>query len=335
MTARPPLRVAVIGVGSMGRNHARVYWELPDVELVGVADADPALAESVARKFGTRGYSDYHKLLDEAQPQAITLAVPTSLHRDIALEIIRRNIHLLIEKPIAFSIEEGQEIIETAHSAGIKLMVGHIERFNPAVMALQQRIAAGDLGRVIQLDARRQGPFPSRVSDVGVVIDLAVHDIDIMRYVTGQEVQRLYSETQNHILGEKEDLLSAVLRFTGGAIGTLNINWLTPTKIREIRVLGEHGLFIVNYLTQDLIFFKNSAISGEWETMHILRGVTEGEMIKYVFPKKEPLRSEQEAFLSAVRGESEIPVKAEDGLTALKLAQMMLRSGMNNQAHSV
>jgi predicted dehydrogenase len=326
------LRVAVIGVGAMGRNHARVYWEMPDVELVGVADADAAQAEAIARKFNTRAFSDYREMLNETRPDAVTLSTPTSTHHEVALDVIRCGIHLLIENPIAHSIDESLAIMRAAEERHIKLMVGHIERFNPAVLALKQHIAAGDLGRVLQLDARRQGPYPSRISDVGVVIDLAVHDVDIMRFVSGQEVERVFAETQFQIHTDKEDLVAAVLRFSEGAVGTLNINWLTPTKIRELTVLGTNGLFVVNYLTQDLMFFKNSAITADWDTLHILRGVTEGEMIKYVFPRKEPLRAEQEAFLAIIQNDSPSPVSANDGMIALKLAQMMIEAGKQYQA---
>jgi len=321
------LRVGVIGLGAMGRNHARVYWELPDADLVGVSDINLEAVEGIAKKFNTEGYSDFRTMLDRTKPEAVSLAVPTSLHKEVALEAIQRSIHILIEKPIAFSLEEAIEIAQAAQQYNVQLMIGHIERFNPAILELKQHIQAGDLGEVLQLDARRQGPFPSRINDVGVVIDLAVHDIDIMRFVTGQEVQRVSAEIQYHIHSGKEDLLSAVMRFSKGAVGTLNTNWLTPTKIREISVLGTNGLFVVNYLTQDLRFFKNSAISAEWETLNILRGVTEGEMTKFVFPRKEPLRAEVEAFLSAVRGEIPVPVNAKDGFAALKVAQALIQAG--------
>jgi len=325
-------RVAVIGVGAMGRNHARVYWEMPEVELVGVADASSNQADAIARKFNTRAFSDYRRMLDETRPDAVTLATPTTTHHKVALEVIRRGIHLLVEKPIAYSIDESIDIMQAAEEEHIKLMVGHIERFNPAVLALKQHIIAGDLGRVLQLDARRQGPYPTRISDVGVVIDLAVHDVDIMRFVSGQEVERVFAETQFEIHAEKEDLVSAVLRFSGGAVGTLNINWLTPTKIRELTVLGSNGLFVVNYLTQDLMFYRNSAVTADWETLNILRGVTEGEMIKFVFPRKEPLRAEQEAFLAAIQNDGPVPVSARDGLIALSLAQSMVKAGTSFQA---
>ena len=330
------LKVAVIGVGAMGRNHVRVYSEMPGVELVGVADADTQAAETVARRYGTRAYTDYRRLLDEQEPEAVTIAVPTVDHLDVALQVIQCGIDILIEKPIAFSVDEGQRIITAAQQAGVQLMVGHIERFNPAVIALKKHLADGELGRVFQIDARRQGPFPVRVVDVGVVIDLAVHDLDVMRYVSGTEVVRVYAETERRIHSTREDLLTGLVRLSDGVIGTLTINWLTPTKIRELYVTGERGMFRVDYLTQDLYFFENAtANGGEWENLRVLRGVSEGRMIRHVVTKKEPLRAEQEAFLAAVRGEAPVAVTGKDGLKALELAQATVTSGLEHRAISL
>ncbi len=330
------MKVAVIGVGAMGRNHARVYSELADVELVGVADADLSAAQSVAQRYNTRAYSDYVQLLDEQKPDAATIAVPTVDHLSVALEVIQRKIHLLIEKPIAFSVEEGRQIIAAAEQAGVKLMIGHIERFNPAVIALKSHLANGELGRVFQIDAHRQGPFPARVKDVGVVIDLAVHDLDIMRYISGSEIVRVYAETEQRIHSTREDLLTALVRLADGAIGTLTINWLTPTKIRELYVTGERGMFRVDYLTQDLYFFENATTVGpDWDTMRVLRGVSEGRMIRHVVAKKEPLRAEQEAFLAAVRGDAPVAVTGQDGLVALELAQAVVASGVEHRVRTL
>lgn len=330
------LKTAVIGVGSMGVNHARVNWELPGVDLVGVSDTNEALVTAVARKYNTRGYTDYCTLLDELQPDAVTLAVPTLYHRDVALEVIERGIHLLIEKPIAFDVDEGREIIAAAQRKGVKLMIGHIERFNPAIVALKQQIADGKLGRIFQMDAHRQGPFPRRIADVGVVIDLAVHDLDIMRYVSQQDVVRIYAETEKHIHSKHEDLLTGLVRMSGGAIGTLTINWLTPTKIREFLVTGAEGMFRVDLLSQDLYFFENSVThSSEWETLRILRGVSEGQMTRFVIPKKEPLRAEQEAFLEAVANDTAVPITGEDGLKALELAKALVASGAEHRSLSL
>ncbi len=326
------LKTAVIGVGSMGVNHARVYWELPGSELMGISDMNETLVNSVAKKYSTQAYTDYRLMLDELKPDVVTVAVPTLFHREVALEIIDRGISLLIEKPIAFDLEEGKSIIAAAKAKGVKLMIGHIERFNPAIIALKQQVASGELGRIFQMDAHRQGPFPARIADVGVVIDLAVHDLDIMRYVSQQEVVRLYAETEKHIHSKYEDLLTGLVRMSDGAIGTLTINWLTPTKIREFIVTGERGLYRVDLLTQDLYMFENAVThSSEWETMQILRGVREGKMTRFVIPKKEPLRAEQEAFLDAVQNNTAVPIPGEDGLKALELAKAVVESGAEHK----
>lgn len=330
------LRVAVIGVGAMGRNHARVYSDLPGVRLVGVADIDAQTVQAVAERYGAEAYTNARQMLAEQRPHAVTVAVPTADHCRVALDVIEHGVHLLIEKPIASSVEEGQQIIAAARQAGLHLMIGHIERFNPAVIALKAHLAKGELGRVFQIDARRQGPFPVRVVDVGAVIDLAVHDLDIMRYITGAEVVRAYAETERRVHSTREDLLSGLVRLSDGTVGTLMINWLTPTKIRELHVTGERGMFRVDYLTQDLYFYENAvANSGDWDTLRVLRGVSEGRMIRHVVAKREPLRGELEAFLAAVRGESPVPVTGMDGLTALNLAQVMVNSGLEHQAVSL
>jgi len=316
----------------MGRNHARVLAEMSGIRLVGVADVALEAAEAIASRHGGQAYREYVSLLDREKPDAVVIAVPTLLHHSIALDVLARRLPVFIEKPIAPTVAEGRRIIQAAEAAGAPLMVGHIERFNPAVIALKQRLESGELGRLFQIDARRQGPFPARVRDVGVVIDLAVHDLDIMRFVTGTEIVRVYAETERRLHTSHEDLLTGLARLSDGAVGTLTINWLTPAKIRELYVTGERGMFRVDYLTQDLYFFENSgAQSGQWETLQVLRGVSEGRMIRHVIAKKEPLRAELEAFLAAVRGTAPAPVSGQDGLRALELAQAIICSGETHQ----
>ncbi len=330
------LKVAVIGVGSMGRNHTRVYWEMPGVELVGVADINKATVNSGATRYSTKAYSDYRQLLDEQRPDAVTICVPSSNHLEIALEVIHRGIHLLVEKPIAFNVEEGMQMISAAEKAGVELMVGHIERFNPAVIALKEHLAHQELGQVYQIDVHREGPLPVRINDVGVVIDLAVHDLDIIRYVTKAEIIRVYAETSSGIHSQHEDLMSGLVRLSDGTVGTLLINWITPTKIRELFVTGEHGMFKVDYLTQDLYFYENAVSNGSnWETLQVMRGVHEGRMVRFHVDKKEPLRAEQEAFLAAVRNEAPVVVTGQDGLRALELAQAIVTSGQDHKIISL
>jgi predicted dehydrogenase len=326
------LRVAVIGAGAMGRNHLRVLSELEDVELVGLSDADELTAQRSARRYGVPAYADYSALLDREKPRAVVVAVPTGLHKDAALAAIGRGISVLVEKPIAFTVDEGREMIAAAREAGVLLTVGHIERYNPAVVELHRRLAGGDLGRLFQIHARRLGPFPPRVRDVGVVIDLAAHDVDIMRFLTGSEVVRVYAETARRIHTEHEDLLSGLLRFSDNVIGVLDINWLTPTKIRELMVTGEKGLFLVNYLTQDLYFYENNYIKTEWDTISNISGVSEGDMVRLRIDKAEPLKIELDRFVRAVKGEDVMLVSGEDGLAALHVARKLVDSGIEGRA---
>jgi UDP-N-acetylglucosamine 3-dehydrogenase len=328
------LRAAVIGVGAMGQHHARVYDQMPATQLVGVADADAEAGARVARLCHTVACADYRRLLDEAQPEVVTVAVPTEFHHQVALDALEAGCHVLIEKPIAATEEQARDLIERADGLGRKLMVGHIVRFDPAVRALKERLEADELGRIFQVRCRRLGPFPARVRDVGVVIDLATHDLDLIRHVTGQEVARVYAETEQEIHSAHEDLLIGTLRLADGTIGVLDVNWLTPTKIRELTVTGERGMFQVDHLTQDLCFYENADANDErgandapWSAISLLRGVSEGRMIRYPVHKYEPLRAELEGFVRAVAEDEPVPVHGEDGLMALRLARALVRSG--------
>ncbi len=322
------LRAAVIGVGAMGRNHARVYNEMPQVDLAAVVDADEAKAREVARLYGAQPYTDYPTMLAAQQPAVVTIAVPTQGHYAVTLEALAAGCHVLVEKPIAATLDEGRAMIERAAELGRVLAVGHIERYNPAVIELKRRLDGGELGQIFQIHARRLGPFPSRVQDVGVVVDLAPHDLDIMRYLIGRPVRRLYAETEQELHTAHEDLFSGLVRFEGGVLGVLDINWLTPTKIREITVTGQRGMFLANLLTQDLYFYENEA-AGEldWNHLSLLRGVAEGQMTRLRLNRREPLRVELETFAAAARGERAAIVDGTDSLVALDLAQALVRSG--------
>lgn len=327
------VKVGVIGVGAMGRNHARVYSELAGVQLVGVADKDAAATANMARRYSTRAYNDFLQMLDEARPDAVSVAVPTVNHLEVALEVIQRGIHLLVEKPLALSVADGWKIMRASEEHAVVLMVGHIERFNPAVIALKSKLDNREIGRIFQIDAHRQGPFPARVMDIGVTVDLAVHDLDVMRYITGAEITRVYAETERRFHATHEDLLTGLVRLSDQTIGTLKINWLTPTKIRELYVLGEKGMFRVDYLTQDLYFYENAfGSSDRWDALDVFRGVSEGRMIRQVVTKVEPLRAELEAFLAAVRGDAPVMVPGLASLKALEAAQALVASGLEQRA---
>jgi UDP-N-acetylglucosamine 3-dehydrogenase len=326
------IKAAVIGVGAMGQHHARVYAELPGVELVGVSDVDRATAERVARLRNTRAYTGYRDMLAACRPDLVSVAVPTQAHYAPAAEALAAGCHVLVEKPIAATLEEGQALIDQAAATGRKLMVGHIVRFNPAMQALKAHLEAGELGQVFQVRCRRLGPFPTRVQDVGVVIDLATHDLDIMNYLIQSSIVRLYAETAQKIHTAHEDTLVGTLRFANGVIGSLDIDWLTPTKIRELTVTGERGMFVVDDLNQELYFYENEEASDEqWSNLILLHGVSAGRMIRYPIPRREPLRVEIEAFIDAVQNDGPVPVSASEGLMALRLAQALVHAGQRGQ----
>jgi UDP-N-acetylglucosamine 3-dehydrogenase len=320
------LRVGVIGLGLMGRNHLRVYSEMNGVHLAAVADFDTAVLEQVQRGRTLHTYADYREMLDREDLDAVSIVVPTSEHWRVAVEAINRHIAVLIEKPIALRSVDAIDLIDRAASANVPLAVGHIERFNPAITTLCQCLAEGRLGRVFELKARRTGPFPDRVKDVGVVIDLATHDVDVMLKVTGADVARVACETTRNIHTEHEDTLLALLRFSEGTIGSLDVNWLSPSKTRDLTIIGERGMFVVDYLTQQLSLYENGTVGDSWEHLARLSGVSEGRVIRLVTSRTEPLRAELTSFVGSVENDTPPEVSGEDGLRALLLAEALLEA---------
>lgn len=321
------LRAGVIGTGSMGKNHVRVYAELPNVELVCIADPQSDLS-FFEKKYKAKTYTDYKKMLDEEELDLVTVATPTITHKDVALDVMGRGIHLLLEKPIADSAEEADEIIAAAEKNGVKLMVGHLERFNPAVIELKRRIQEGELGKVYKVDVNRVGPIPPRIQDVGVTIDLAVHDIDVMRFLTEAEPERVFAETEQRIHSKREDLLAGIIRFTNRTICYLNVNWLTATRIRKLYITGEKGMFVIDYIQQTLHFFENAASNGPNAQYNMIK---EGKMIRYPIHKKEPLKEEIAHFVECIEKDTQPLVSGEDGKKAIKIALDILTSAKTQE----
>ncbi|GAB4215722.1 MAG: Gfo/Idh/MocA family oxidoreductase [Sandaracinaceae bacterium] len=331
------LRVAVVGAGSMGKNHARVLQTLPQAELRAIVDPDVKLATSVARLHGGKTFASIAEALEGGPLDAAIVAAPTQHHFELTRDLLRAGVHVLVEKPIAATVEEARELGAIAAREKRVLAVGHVERFNPAIQLLARKLAEGALGRVFEVRARRVGPFPARIRDVGVALDLGTHDLDILRFVVGSDVTRVYAETKREIHTSREDLVSALLRFDNDVVGVLEVNWLTPTKARELTVTGERGMFHVDYLTQDLYFYENAdAAPIGWTEMSMLRGVSEGSMTKLLVRKVEPLRTELETFLdAAARGEAGATVSPADGTRALELAAALVASGTEHRAVDV
>lgn len=319
-----PLRAGVIGLGAMGRHHVRVYGDLPNVELVAVADVSDAAVQREASRHRVSGYTDIEQMLDTQKLDFVSIVVPTSMHHAVALQAIERGIHVLVEKPIAGTVAEAHNMIDTAKSAGVQLMVGHIERFNPAIIELKRRI--DQVGAIFEISAHRVGPFPDRIRDVGVVVDLASHDIDAMNFILESRVESLYAQTARRIHTSHEDMVHGILRFANGTIGALDVNWLTPTKIRELTVLGSKGTFVANYLTQDLAFFENGAVASEWDDLQELQKISEGNAIRYSFAKQEPLKAELSGFVESILNGTSVPAAPEGAADALAIALDLIES---------
>lgn len=328
------IKVAVVGAGSMGINHLRVLrdFDQEHLQLVGVAEAaEPVLQRAVSR-FHVAGYTDYRQMIEMTRPDLLAVVVPTQLHFEVAAYALEHGIHVLLEKPMAGTLDEAHALVELAHRRSVKLAVGHIERFNPAIAQLKRCLVSGDLGNIFHLHARRLGPFPPRIRDVGVTLDLATHDIDIMRYLVDAEIEHVYAETQQRIHSTREDFVLGIMRFTNGAVGMLDVNWLTPTKVRELSVTGEKGMFLVNYLTQDLYFYENDYSAMAWDALRSLTGVSEGTMTRLKVRKAEPLRLEYEDVLMAIRSDSTPTVTGEDGLAVLKIALQLTSTAARDGA---
>jgi UDP-N-acetylglucosamine 3-dehydrogenase len=336
----PSLQAAVVGLGMMGRNHVRVYDELPDVELVAVSDPDPDALRRATTGRAARGYPDAATMFAEEHLDLVSVAAPTSLHRATTLAALEVGANVLVEKPIATSRDEAEEMIAAARQAGRILTVGHIERFNPAIRELRRRLQAGELGRIFLVRAERLGPFPARIRDVGVVVDLATHDLDIMRYLLGADPIRIYAETERQIHTDHEDLFVGLLKFDNGAVGVLDINWLTPTKRRTLTVGGERGMYTADYVTQDLFFYANPDAAVTWESRGPddagppITSVAEGEMSRLYVRKREPLAVELSEFAAAARAGGPPPVDPRDAMVALLLARKMIDSGEEGIAFS-
>lgn len=326
------MRAAVIGVGSMGTNHARVYNELDEVDLVAVADANGDRAGCVAGQMGpkVRPYHNFEAMLDEQKPDLISIAVPTSEHLRVARAAIERGVHVLVEKPIAVSLAEALEMTLLADRHGVVLTVGHIERFNPAIIELKRRLDAGELGRIFEIHARRLGPFPPRIQDVGVIVDLATHDLDVINKLVDSPARRVYAETDRRIHVAHEDMVMGLVKFANGVLAIIDINWLTPTKIRELIVTGERGMFVAGYLTQELRYYQNYHLRDCPATGNP-PGVSEGDMITYRIERREPLKEELRCFIRAVDTGETPRVTARDGMAALALAETLIESSLKQR----
>lgn len=317
----------------MGLNHVRVLHALPEVEPWAVVD--PLLERRQRVRYlypQILSFASLDEALDGFRPNFACLAAPIETLPELAIRLIKEGIPTMVEKPLAPSLEEGLRIVREAHTRDVLLAVGLVERCNPAVTALRHRVESGAIGEVIQLHARRLSPAPGRTRTPGVAIDLASHDIDVMRYLTGSNVRRVFAELAYVTHGDVEDLLCASLRFDRTTIGVLDANYLTPTKVRQLSVTGEQGMFVVDYLTQGLRFHQHVQVHTEWDALAGLRGAGQGDIIDYGLDRREPLQVQWMNFFAAMRGEEVDYASGEDALAVLAAVEAIHASARSQQA---
>jgi predicted dehydrogenase len=323
------VRVGLAGLGSMGRNHLRHLSTREGCVLAAVADPVPAVVEEAVARSSAVGYADALEMITLADIDAVVIAAPTTSHALLARAAIERGLPVLVEKPLAASVAEGTDLVAAARARNVPLQVGHVERFNPAVLELGRLLAKGWAGTVYSITSRRAGPFPSRIRDVGVTIDLATHDADIISWVTGERPTRVYAEIAQRQHTTNEDLLFGLMQFPSGATGMLDVNWLTPAKRRQLAVVGELGMFELDYLTQRLTFTSADVSS---PTMIDGYATTfEGNVVVIEVNTREPLAAELDSFLAVARTGGRPVVDGEDGLWALAIASALLEAATNGR----
>jgi len=306
------MRVGVIGGGAMGQHHIRIFGEMKDVELVGVCDTDRNRATTLAKSFNTIPYFDHKELLKQ-KLDAVSVVVPTTFHADVAIDVIGSGTNLLVEKPIADTIENADRIINAANHAGLKLMVGHIERFNPAVSKLKEIIDSGMLGKIVSISTRRVGPFNPRIRDVGIIMDLGVHDIDVISYLYGKKINEVYTIAGRDI-HSFEDHASIFLRCDTNLSGTVETNWLTPHKVRTLTAVGLKGVAYLDYIKQTVEVHDEAWI----RTAKV--------------EPREPLKNELEHFIKAIRENTEVISNGETSRHALQVAMAAIESYQKGKA---
>lgn len=319
--------MGLVGIGMMGRNHARVLNSIDGVDLIGVADPG-------GDRFGMAGAARVVDSVSELIALGIDAAVvatPTAFHLSAGLALAAAGVHTMIEKPLATDAAESLNLVTAFEAAGLVNAVGHIERCNPALRALRERLENGDLGDIYQVATRRQGPFPNRIADVGVVKDLATHDIDLTAWVIQSPYDRVSAHTAHKSGRAHEDMVSVTAQMEDGTIASHLVNWLSPLKERLTIVTGERGAFVADTLHSDLTFHENGVVATEWDQVSSFRGVKEGDSTRFAIAKPEPLRVQHEGFRDAVTGNGGEIVTMREGMKTVAVADALLLSARESR----
>ncbi len=315
--SQKPLRIGVIGVGNMGQHHSRVLSLLKDVELVGIADANVERGLETASKYRCRFFEDYRELLPLVD--AVCIAVPTRLHYDVGMAALNAGVHCLIEKPIAASLQEAEALVNAAAEAGCILQVGHIERFNPAFQELSKVVQTED---ILALEAHRMSPYSNRANDVSVVLDLMIHDIDLLLDLAQAPVADVQAHGSRALGSEQLDYVTATLRFTNGIIATVTASKVTHRKIRNLSAHCRASLVEADFLNNEILIHRQTTSSLAPDHGQIL--YRQDGLIEKVWTSNiEPLNAELEHFAQCVRGGEPPSVGGEQAIQALRLASQI------------
>ena len=316
---------AVIGLGMIGRHHARLLQDSERVHFAGAVDPGGDRFRAVHRP--ELVFDSVAALLDRGQLEFAIVAVPTELHLPVARELAAAGVSMLIVKPLAATTATAKEIVDICRRSGVLGAVGHVERFNPALQDLRRRLLEGQIGRLFTISTIRSGPYPARIQDVGVVKDLATHDIDLVSWLSDSKIATLAAQKQ-HLSGrEHEDLVLVVGALESGAAFSIVVDWVSPTKVRRTRVLGERGMLEADTLNGDLFFYENAQVRIAWSATQQFRGVSEGNVTRYALQRREPLLVEHEAFLDLLQGRLDAGVVTlEQGVEIVKVAEAVLSS---------
>ena len=302
------LGVAVIGTGFWGRNHARVFKELDETELLAVCDIKPERAKTVAQQFGAKPYVNVAKMLKRKEIEAVSVCTwSTSLAKE-ALKALKAGKHVFVEKPMASNTKQAKKLLETAKKQEVHLTVGFLMRFIPGIQKIREAVEKQSIGKIVCATAKRVSQWPERIGDVGVVKDLAIHDIDIMRYIFHEEPVAVYAKTGKMLHKKFEDYAQIMLTFKGDRNAFIESNWLTPYKTRTLIVTGSKAIMKLDYITQELTIEN------------------EKQSVKPRIPWKEPLKLELQHFVNCILKEEKPLVTGLDGLKALQIAEAALKS---------
>jgi UDP-N-acetylglucosamine 3-dehydrogenase len=320
-------KVGIVGFGQMGRNHARVLQQMEAATLVVIVD--PELS-----KF-SESWNSIPVVSDVSELQSFDIdycvvSVPTSLHSEICTLLLSRDIPMLIEKPLADCVENAAKI-QSAMKPHVLVAVGHVENFNPAVIQARSRILQGEIGKIHQIVTSRIGPFPRRITDVGVIFDLASHDFGLTMFLTGEKYHTV-SSTRKLLSNKKhEDIFLSTGTLSGGTIYSHVVNWLSPIKERKIRITGSLGLLEINTLNSELLLYKNGENRILQRELAHFQGVTQGDVISFAFEKQEPLWNEHMSFIQELNGMESANVNVNTGLAIVEVADSMILSAQSGQ----